>query len=74
MPPAHYTARDYGKSGDPEGISMDETSRIIGLGRSVTYEHAMGRREPKLRTVKVGKRRLSTREWARDFLAALAEN
>ncbi len=64
-------ARDLGACGEPAAMSIDETARLSGFGRSTIYEHLTGAREPKLPSFKVGKRRLVLREdhaaWLRKF-------
>ena len=64
-------ARDLGTAGAPEAVSIEEAARIAGLGRSTIYEHLTGAREPKLPSVKMGRRRLIRRDAIRQWLATM---
>ena len=55
-------------SPEPEAISVDETCRVTGLGRSKIYELLA---DGTLSSVKVGKRRLVRLATARRLIAGL---
>jgi excisionase family DNA binding protein len=58
---------------DPPGerlcYSVDEAAQILGLSRNLLYDQM---REGKLRYLKVGRRRLITRQNLEAFLAAMS--
>jgi excisionase family DNA binding protein len=58
------------RSVEPEAISVDETCRITGLGRSKIYELIS---DGTLPSVKVGKRRLVRLSTARRLIAGLEQ-
>jgi DNA-binding phage protein len=70
---ARPLARDLGTTGEPDAFSMAEAARKSGLSRSVLYEHVTGHRQPRLETIKLGKRRLVTEDARRRWLATLAK-
>ncbi len=51
-------------------VSIPETCRILSLGRSTVYELL----DNKVRTVKVGKRRLVVRSSINDFVDSLSDD
>lgn len=65
--------RDFGATGQPEAVSIEEAARLAGVGRSTIYEHLTGAREPRLESFKVGKRRLVRRAAVTRWLATLAK-